>query len=49
VSYDPRKNQVRISILACFLLAMEEIVEEGIQPGGVATYFGKNSAIYWRK
>jgi len=27
---------VRISILACFLLAMEEIVEEGIQPGSVA-------------
>ncbi len=29
------KKQVRVSILACFLLAMEEIVEEGFNQGAL--------------
>ena len=32
-----------------FLSAMEEVIEERANQRSVATYFGKNSAIYQRK
>ena len=37
------KNQVRRSILACFLLAMEEIVEEGFNQGAWPHTSGKTA------